>query len=602
MIVPFVPKPGFQRDGVFVSKHGWQEGQWTRFQYGLPRKMGGCQYLWGDGGTHEGWTVNSVPRGIALFSIENTVETDSVFNCLLVGTKDKLLRMGVDNKGSASRVIKVDLGDAQLDDNTLWQFDSFTVNNVDDKGELVPQAYLLAFPGKNANNIQSNKKSAVYYGKPDDLAFKPLYTYTVTYAPDDKGHNTPIYSKPEALTVSGGVVVLYPYIFLYGSAGEVIILDTGQPREVAPDPSKPTEKITCFKVVEHLSVASSKIVAAKVMRGGGNSPSALFWTLDSLIRVSFYPTSGDEAPFRFDVISDQISILSSNSVMEYDGVFFWAATNRFLMYDGLVREIPNTQNLNYFTDTLSFENRQKVWATKIPRYGEIWWFYVSAEQVGTKINECDRALIYNIREKCWYDTKLPSYTTIEDGNEVKTQTTRSCGCYTQNFASPIWGEGSKTGTNNYYSLWEHERGLDQVFKAETGSPPPTQPIKAYIKTAPFSWVVSGTLAPGIQSQNKAVMLDRVELDIEQQGEMKLTVSGSRFTRDKEVVSQTQKDNGSGRIPIDDEGGYYFTPEKIKLDIREQRRQMMLKFESNVLGGDFIFGVNLLWVAIGDHRP
>jgi hypothetical protein len=42
---------------------------------------------------------------------------------------------------------------------------------------------------------------------------------------------------------------------------------------------------------------------------------------------------------------------------------------------------------------LLHNQRQKVWATKVPRFGEIWWFYPKGDS-----EECNDAIIYNIRE------------------------------------------------------------------------------------------------------------------------------------------------------------------------------------------------------------
>ena len=55
-------------------------------------------------------------------------------------------------------------------------------------------------------------------------------------------------------------------------------------------------------------------------------------------------------------------------------------------------------NQNYFFDNLNYAQRQKVWATKVPRYGEIWWFYPHGDS-----EECNNCIIYNVRENAWYD-------------------------------------------------------------------------------------------------------------------------------------------------------------------------------------------------------
>jgi hypothetical protein len=59
-----------------------------------------------------------------------------------------------------------------------------------------------------------------------------------------------------------------------------------------------------------------------------------------------------------------------------------------MLYNGVVKEIPNTFNQNYFFDNLNYAQRQKVYATKVSRYGEIWWFYPSGDST-----ECNDAVI-----------------------------------------------------------------------------------------------------------------------------------------------------------------------------------------------------------------
>jgi hypothetical protein len=46
----------------------------------------------------------------------------------------------------------------------------------------------------------------------------------------------------------------------------------------------------------------------------------------------------------------------------------------------------------------------------------------------------------------------------------------------------------------------------------------------------------------------------------------------------------------------------FDPDTGKIDMREQRRELRLKFVSNVAGGDFQLGKVILNAEIGDTRP
>jgi hypothetical protein len=89
------------------------------------------------------------------------------------------------------------------------------------------------------------------------------------------------------------------------------------------------------------------------------------------------------------------------------------------MFNGVVREVPNQMNLNYFFDNVNPNHRAKVFAFKVPHFGEIWWCYPKGEAT-----ECTHAIIYNVRENSWYDTELPA-------------SGRASGGYNNGFAAPL---------------------------------------------------------------------------------------------------------------------------------------------------------------------
>jgi hypothetical protein len=436
--------------------------------------------------------------------------------------------------------------------------------------------------------------------------------------------------------VSGGVIALHPYVFAYGNNGLIQNSSAGDVNDWVSADANAT------------NVASGKIVKGLPVRGGSNSPSGLFWSLDSLIRVSYSPTtitSGTTAVtqyWRYDIISSQSSILSSQSVIEYDGIYYWCGVDRFLMYNGVVKEVPNNMNQNWFFDNLNYAQRQKIYATKVPRFGEIWWFYPRGDS-----QECNDAIIYNVRENTWYDAgsaegarRSAGYFSqvfhypVNAGNEVNatgalnTFTITDAGSgYTNGtytFTSLSGGDGSgasatitvaggivtnvvlnSRGLNylvdnvltapslpagsgfeitvntvmTYYSLWQHEIGTDSIKGSLQLA------IRSFFETNDLGLVSGGPSQPSPVGDNVWLHIERVEPDFVQNGEMSLYIIGRPFAQSDDMISQP----------------YVFDPDTNKIDMREQRRELRVRCVSNVVRGDYQLGKLLLNANTGDVR-
>jgi hypothetical protein len=491
-------QPGIRRDGTEFDSVEWIDGQWCRFYRGKPRKMGGyLRLLTG---------LANVPRGTYTLPISPN------FN-VYVGDQSSL-RFVIVNQGFQVIAGPTDrtpaLFPAQPD--YIWNFDVM-YDDVSNKSSF------FAFPGRNLFDINNDVETPVYYG--------------------DAEANAPLVST--GVTISGGIVSLHPYMFYYGNDGFVQWSSANNPIDIAGGGSA--------------RITDQKIVAGLPVRGGTSSPAGLFWSLDSVIRCTF--TGNPLTLFNFDTVTTESSILSSNSVIEYDGTYFWAGVDRFLAYNGTVVELPNSQSLNYFFSNLNYSQRQKVWATKYTHYGEIWWFYPHGN-----VTECNRALVYNVRERKWYDTAI----------------NRGCGSFEQTFTKPIWCE-NVPNIGGTYDVWIHEVGLDQVFGGIT----PSLPIPFSVKSSYIAPCAIG--ADGrFQGIDRWEYLERIELDADQAGPMTLTVAGKTYPRAAEQSIVFNFDENTSRI-----------------DVRTQFREMTLQFSSNVLGGDFRMGRMLLAMRLGDGR-
>jgi hypothetical protein len=729
-------QPGIQRDGTVFDRQFYTDGRWVRFQRGRPRKMFGFRRI--------SETLKGPSRGIWLNALNG-------FNYIFNGFASGLQVLTIDDTGVGAGIANFTLSNFTASPKNLWQFDGF----YNATGGV---ASLVAHPGQNLGEIDSTTNTPVLIGNINGTTMSQIGVFTdsltlngtttatlaaanirigagqsvsgtnipagttvsavvgttVTLSQAATGSGTVTATFNNNVSVSGGVVVLHPYVFVYGNDGLIRNCSAGDPNDwVSADANEN-------------NVASGKIVKGLPVRGGSNSPSGLFWSLDSLIRVSYAPqslgvagTANFAAPtfWRYDIISSQSSIMSSSSVIEYDGIYYWCGVDRFLLYNGVVKEIPNQMNQNWFFDNLNYNQRQKVWATKVPRFGEIWWFYPRGDS-----EECNDAIIYNVRENTWYDagqaigarrsagyfsqvfaypvqadwettvktlvtsisatvtlgspwlflntydtlveidqlaeaTQLPANTTVlaiqssgvqtlgaitggsgyvngsytgvpltgGSGLAVQASVTVAGGAVTAVTITSV-GSGyvvsdvlSASNTNlggtgagfsvsvaaiyaqmiqlsangtataattvqfstvpGLVKLYQHEIGRDAIDGAEVLA------IESYVETNDLGWVSGGPSQPAMEGANRWLRLERVEPDFLMSGEMELYVTGRPY-------AQSQDDTT---------GPYTFDQDTNKIDMREQRRELRLKFRSNVAGGDYQLGKVILNADVGDVR-
>jgi hypothetical protein len=396
----------------------------------------------------------------------------------------------------------------------VWQVDTF----FDSAGSN--KTVIVAHPGRNLVTIDNNVVTDVYYR--DVTTTDPLL--------------------PIGQQVDGGLVAIPPYLVLYGSYGLVKNSDVNNILD-----------FTNGDAGEY-NVCASKIVKGLPTRGAGQSPSALLWSLQDLIRMSFI---GPPQIFRFDNLSSQSSILSSSSVIEYDGKYFWVGVDRFLMFAGVLQEVPNQMNLNWFFDNLNYDQRQKVWVTKIPRHGEIWWFYPRGQAT-----ECTHAIIYNVRENTWYDAESP----------------RSSGFFSQVLHFPVMSD-SRPEIGGKYTVWQHEFGFDQV-KGDT-----QLAIPSSFTTNDFGMPTGGATGEAVEGVDRWTRIDRIEPDLVQNGDMTVSVITKEYANSPEIIAASA----------------VFSPETEKIDLRVQGRDIRLKFENNSQNGSYEMGSILIDISVGDAR-
>jgi hypothetical protein len=722
-------KAGVQRDGTVFDKQFYNDGRWVRFQRGRPRKMGGYRVISDQ--------LTGPSRGI-------WVNAQNAFNYIFSGYNNGLQVLTIDDNGVGAGINNFTLSNFTASNLNLWQFDGF----YDVAGAGVQS--LLAHPGHNLASVDNDFNTPVLIGDINGLTMSQIGTFTDTITSTGTAVVTIAASNPligagqtvtgtsipanttvvsvstttvtlsnvvpagviaatfnNNISVSGGVVSLHPYVFVYGNNGLIQNCSAGNAQDWVSADANAT------------NVATGKIVQGLPVRGGSNAPSGLFWSLDSLVRVSYIGGAGSPPQYwRYDIISSQSSILSSQSAIEYDGVYYWCGVDRFLMYNGVVKEIPNSMNQNYFFDNLNYAQRQKVWVSKVPRFGEVWWFYPRGDAT-----ECTDAIVYNTRENIWYDAgqalgarrsagyfsqvfhypvqanweTSPAETVFTDSfntvnasqflyldtyntqvvlgliisgsgipvntyvTAIKTSSIKTLGAitggagyvngtYTNVTLTGGSGSGAKatvtvalgavtavtvtsrgagyqvgdvlsasntelggTGAGfsvpvatlyaqgiqmsaaatatatvpltfstpeNRIEILQHEIGTDAINGQNVNA------IESYFETNDLGWVSGGPSEPAMTGANRWLRLERVEPDFVLEGNMTLYVTGRPYAQSDDAQS----------VP------YVFDSTTNKIDMKEQRREIRLKFISNEAGGDYQLGRVLLNADLaGDVR-
>jgi hypothetical protein len=501
-IIPIKSLPGVKRDGTRFEGDQYVDALWARFQRGLPRKIGGYRL--------SNKYLTDIPRTLHGYARNDT----TYFHA---GSATKLERFFMDSNFNTSTISDRTPSALVASSDNMWQFDVDTI-------PATPGLRIVAQVAPNLSSISNSSGGQLFQGD----AFGTAALTEVTALPTD-------------YSLTGGVVALHPYTFAFGNDGFVMW---------SPDPSDFT-----VAGAGAANVTGQKLVRGLPLRGGpGSSPSGLLWSVDSLIRASYI---GGTPVFQFDTISAQIPLMAAQSIIEYDGIFYWLGVDRFLSFNGVVREIENGLNSNFFFDNLNFAHRQKIFAFKVPRFGEIWWCFPFGSST-----EPNHAIIYNVRENTWYDTALPG-----DG--------RGAGVLPSAFHNPILSGVEQDATTNDYKLWVHEYGVDEIEGTAT------RPIRSYFETADISLPVQA-------QQNNALQVVYIEPDFVQTGDMTVQVKGRANARAPEFDG-----------PVMSFPDTATTAQEQIVYLKEQRRELRFRFSSDVVGGDYQMGLPLAHVKPGD---
>jgi len=270
----------------------------------------------------------------------------------------------------------------------------------------------------------------------------------------------------------------------------------------------------------------------------------MVWTDAALYSLQYL---GAPEVWGSQLLGDNISICSQNSMIMASGVAYWMGVDKFYKYDGRVQTLRCDLRQYIYQDINTAQYGQIFCGTN-EGFNEVWWFYCSANSTTV-----DRYVVYNYLDDIWYHGNMARTAWLDSGLKP----------------TPI----AATYSNNLVS---HEVGNDDQEGATA------VPITAYVTSAEFdlddghNFAFIWRILPDITFRGSSTGSPQVTMYV-----LPLDNSGSGYHVDN--VSANQSVGGTSyatvtrvaTVPVEEFTGQVYT--------RVRCRQMALKVESTGLG-------------------
>ena len=287
----------------------------------------------------------------------------------------------------------------------------------------------------------------------------------------------------------------------------------------------------------------SYIMAAKATR-----QEILVWTDAAIYSMQYL---GPPYVWGFQILMDNISIMSPSAAITINNVTYWMGTDKFYMYSGRVETLPCALRQYIFADI----NKDQAWQVTVggnEGFNEIWWFYCS-----TNSTVIDKYVIYNYLDRVWYYGTLNRTAWLDSGIRQNPM-----GAY----INGVDDVGNPTGNINY-----HELGTDDQSTATT------LPIAAYVQSSDFdigdghNFALVWRMLPDVNFNGSNINNPSVQMQLKPRYN-----SGSAYETDNNpTVTSSQNYAAYPQYTIQEFTGQVYT--------RLRGRQMAFRISSDGLG-------------------
>jgi hypothetical protein len=360
---------------VYIVGNGWGAGPWSRGAWGSAYNVGIGQQLrlW----TNDNYGTDLVlaPRGGPIFYWQDSsgVSTNAKYLSAVANTTTAFTSTATFTTGVSN--ITIPAGTAPY----IYPFMVISGTNIA-VGTQVGSSYVTGATTVPITNATTGASAGSYN-----------FSYAGGYIPTKT--NQVLTSEIQEFVIAFGANPYTPGAATATVNGKLVSNSAFDPMLVRwSDQANPWEWVatTTNQSGEYPLSNGSYIIGARSTR-----QEILVWTDSALYSMQYL---GPPYVWGFQMLMDNISVISPNSMITVNNITYWMGVDRFYMYSGRVETLPCSLRQYIYAD-INQDQAYQVFAGANAAFNEVWWYYVSQSSNGTTV---DKYVIYNYLDRVWY--------------------------------------------------------------------------------------------------------------------------------------------------------------------------------------------------------
>jgi len=603
-------KPGIDKQNTeYGAEGGWIDGDYIRFRYGLPEKMGGWTEF---GGTS--------PNFVGLASEVFTWNDLSGSPYMAVGTNRKLY---VFYGGAWADITPIRVTTA-AGDVTFAAVNGSPTITVTDTSHGAIQGDFVTFSGVSAGGLGGAITQAILQSEFEITQVLGVNSYTIT-APvnansSDVGNGGAAVVGQYQINIGSPVnyndfgwgtgtwglstwgtprppsasLLLFARVWQFDTFGQVLIAQladgaiyewnpssglTVRATAISGAPTKstyalvstPDRHLVCFGTETTIGTPATQdpmfvrfsnqedrnqFVESATNTAGGQrltDGSRIITAVRSRGQILIWTDTslhgqqyvGPPYTFGFQQLGANCGCIGAHAAVDVNGVAYWMSLDAFYVFDGTVKKLPCTVQDFVFKD-LNFTQGFSINAGVNTQFNEVTWWYASADST-----YIDRFVTYNYLENVWSVGSMARTSWVDLGT----------------FSKPIAADYDPDSTAaTLTTIYGLTAGRSQVYNQEVGYNANGSPIESYITSGYFD------LGDG----DNMMLMSRFIPDFKNQlGNLTVRLRLRAYPQASVVPSSLDP--------------YTVTPTTQKIDTRARGRQISLTIESTAADTNWRYG-------------